>query len=240
MKVRYVAAAVLALSVATAGLASAQGGRGQGRPGMGGGGLFMLRIKEVQTELKMTEPQIAKLETKQQETMQAMQELRQGVDFQNLTPEDRAKMAAKGQEIQTKAVNDVLDTTQQKRFKQLELQQIGVGGAINRKDVAEALKITDEQKKKIQDIQTTAREEMQASFQGVDFRNMTPEDRTKLGEKMAASQKATGDKVMAVLTDTQKKQWAEMTGPAFKFPAGGFGFGGPGGGRRPGGQPPVL
>ena len=59
--------------------------------------------------------------------------------------------------------------------------------------------------------------------------------------KMEALRKQTDEKIVALLTDDQKKQWKEMLGAPFTFPAfrpggrgGPGGFGGPGG---PGGPP---
>ncbi len=191
-------------------------GRGQGRFGGGGpfgGGLGLLRIEKVQQELKMTQPQIEKIDAKQQELRAA----NQGVDFQNMSQEERQKFFAKIQEAQSKAVADILDSTQIKRFHQLELQQQGAG-AFNRKEVADQLKLTDEQKKKIQAIQQGLQSERQGLMQGVDFQNMTPEERQKLGAKMQELQKTSNEKLEAVLTDDQKKAWKEMLGTKFDFP----------------------
>jgi hypothetical protein len=219
-------ALLMALSVT----AFAQGGR-QGRGGgMMAGGLRLLAVKEVQEELKMTQPQIDKIEGKQQEVMASMQEVFQGAGggggFQNLSPEERQKLMAKVQEVQTKAVNDILDATQQKRFRQLELQQGGLNMAVARKDVADQLKITDEQRQKIGEIQRGLMEEMQSLRQGGGGgQDATPEERQKMNTKRAEIQKAANDKALALLTDTQKKTWTELTGAPFKFPP--MGFGGP-------------
>ena len=58
------------------------------------------------------------------------------------------------------------------------------------------------------------------------------DERQKMMTKMRDAQKATGDKIEAVLTADQQKQWKEMQGAPFKFPAMQPGRGGPGGGRR--------
>jgi len=217
MKRGMIAAAAVTLLVASFGMASAQGGRGQGR-GFGGrggfGGLQLLQIKKVQEELKMTQPQIDKLEAKQQEVRQAMQDLFQGGGLQNATPEERQKLMAKGQEIQTKAVNDILDTKQQKRFHQLELQRAGAN-AIAQPDVAKELNLTDDQKAKIREIQTAQQEKMREIFQGAGQGG----DRQAMMQQMQALQKAAGEKITALLTDTQKTQWKAMQGEPFEFPA---------------------
>src|SRR6266550_8891549 len=191
--------------------ASAQGGGrggfGQGRGGFGGG-LQLLTIAEVQKELGMTQPQVDKVQPTMQELRQARQEA-----FQNGggggQPPDPAVMK-KLQDMQTKAVADILDAKQQKRFHQLELQQAG-GGALLRPDVATALKITDDQKAKIQ----AAFEAAAPQQGGFDFQNATPEERQQFFQKMQAARQAASEKALAVLTDAQRAQWKEMTGAAF-------------------------
>ena len=215
MKARYSMVLTLALFVMSISVASAQFG---GRRGMGGGGIQMLRIPEVQKELSMTDAQIGKLDAKQQEVGQAMQEARQGVNPQQMSAEERQQFMTKMQDIQTKAVADVLDAKQMKRYHQLELQQSG-SMAFMRKDVTSELKITDDQKDKINKIQAQVGEDMQAARQGLDFQNMSQEDRAKLTAKTQEIQKAAGDKIVALLTDDQKKQWKNMLGEPFKFPA---------------------
>lgn len=218
----------LLLSVALAGSAFAQGG---GRGGFGGqrggfgGGLAMLRIPEVQKELKMTPEQIAKIDAKQDEVRTASQSAAGGVSFQDMTPEERQKLMEKMVEIQSKAANEILDTTQQKRFKELELQQMGPGAAANRKEVAEALKLTDEQKKGIADIQAKLAEDRRTAM--ASFRDMTPEERTAAMTKMQTGQKEANDKIVALFTAEQKTKWTELTGAPFTFPPPRFG-----GGRR--------
>jgi Spy/CpxP family protein refolding chaperone len=222
MKRGLVAAAALTLLVASIGMASAQGGggRGQGRGfggrgGMFGGGLGMLRIKEVQEELKMTQAQTDKVEGKQQEVQQAMRDLFQNAGgFQNMSQEERQKLMAKTQEIQTKAVNDILDAKQQKRFHQLELQQMGAS-AFTRPEVAKELNLTDDQKSKIREIQQAQQEKVREIFQNAGQGG----DRQAMMEQMQTLQKAANEKITAVLTDAQKAQWKTMQGDAFKFPA---------------------
>lgn len=222
MKRRSFVGLVLALALLplSAGTASAQGGGGGGRRGMMGrqGGLQMLRLPTVQTELKMTPEQIAKLDAKQDEVRQSMQGLGGGGGGGQLSPEERQQRMDKIQEIQTKAVNDILDPTQQKRFRQLELQQQGPS-ALARKDVATELKLTDEQKTKIAAMQQQADADRRSAMQGVDFQSMSTEERGTLMTKMQDIQKASGEKMAALLTDAQKAQWKEMQGTPFAFRA---------------------
>ena len=135
---RVSASLAMAAVLLTATVAMAQGPGGPGGQrrtggfGMQGammGGLGLLRIPEVQAELKMTQPQIAKLDDAQQTVRQAMQEAFQG-GRQSMSPEELEKAMAKVQEIQLKAVSDILDQNQLKRFKQLELQRAGASALL--------------------------------------------------------------------------------------------------------------
>ena len=91
--------------------------------------------------------------------------------------------------------------------------------AITRKSVADELKLTADQQKQVADIQTQANTDRRAAMQGVDFQNMSDDDRQKMMTKMQDVQKAEGDKILAVLTDAQKTQWKTMQGTPFTFPA---------------------
>lgn len=215
-------AAVLAAALVTS--ASAQGGgaggggrrfQGPGR-GMFGGGFNMLRSADVQKELKMTQPQIEKVDAKGQELMQAMRDAFQGGGGQP-SPEERQAAMKKVQEMQAKAVADILDTTQQKRFKQLELQQQGGSALLNNKEVAEALKITDEQKTKLEQIQQQGMQELQA-LPRPDFSGGQPDpaEMQKFMAKMTEARKAINDKMLATLTAAQQAKWKELTGEPFK------------------------
>lgn len=233
---------VLSLSVALAQGGGAGGGRGQGRRGMGGfgfGGVQMLTIPEVQKELKLTQDQIDKVQSKQAEVRQSTQEIMQEAGgfqaLQSMSAEDRQKLGEKMQAVQTKAVGDILNTDQLKRFKQLEIQQAGIR-AFSRKDVKDALKLTTDQTAKITEIEQAAQTAQRDAMQGIDPRSAPAEDMAKVRTKMAEIQKAHFAKAVAVLTPDQQKQWKTLTGDPFTFPA--RAFGGPGGGRRaPGGAP---
>ncbi|MGC8668939.1 MAG: hypothetical protein ACP5VE_12570 [Chthonomonadales bacterium] len=226
-------AVLLAVAVCSA-WAQGPGGPGGRRDFMGGpmgGGLMLLNIPEVQKELKMTQPQIEKLQAKMQEVRQSMRELMQGAGgpqaFGNMSNEERQKLFAKMAEISNKAAADILDTTQLKRFKQLEIQRQGAQ-AFRNPEVVNALQLTQEQNDKIAGVLRDMMQAMRDAMQGVDFRNMTDDDRAKL----QATQKRVSDeamsKIQAILSDAQKAKWKEMTGAPFTFPA----FRMPGG-RRP-------
>ncbi len=173
----------------------------------------MLRIPAVQKELNLTPAQIAQLDAKEQDVQTQQRALFQG-GFANLTPEERQQRMDKMQDLQDTAVADILLA----RYKQLELQQQGPV-AITRKSVADQLKLTDDQQKQVAAAQTQSQADMRAAMQGVDFQNLSDDDRKTLMTKMQDARKAEGDKILAILTDAQKAQWKDMQGTPFTFPA---------------------
>src|SRR5947209_7248015 len=139
------AALALVATMALAGGALAQrGGFGFGR---GGGGANMLRTPEVQAELKLTDEQ----KTKVTDLLAKLREQRQsqGQDFQSLSQEERQKLQATRRAEEDKQLADVLNADQMKRYHQLVLQQQGMTAVLD-KTVADQLKLTDDQKTKIQ------------------------------------------------------------------------------------------
>jgi hypothetical protein len=182
-----------------AGSASAQRGGRFGNPG----GASLLTRPEVQTELKLT----AEQKTKAEALAETLREERRGrfQDLRDATPEERTKVMSEWRTEEMKRVNAVLNPDQQKRFRQISLQQEGPMAVIHA-DVASELGLTDDQKKKVQEIQAQMRAEQQNLFQDAGG------DREALRGKMEALRKSSNDKVVAILTDAQKTKWKEMTG----------------------------
>ena len=120
-----------------------------------------------------------------------------------------------------KAIGEVLNDKQMKRFHQLELQKKDTA-ALKETKVRAELKITDSQAKSIDQIFADSMKEiadLQAEAKaGKGFQGF--------GEKFQGIQKETKEKIMGVLTADQKKTWKTMLGDEFKFEQPkGFGFG---------------
>lgn len=226
--------AVLVLASGVSVKAQPPGGRGGGR-GFGGGfgGSAMLVGQEaVQKELGVTDAQKEKLAKVREEAMAGFA----GGGFgggQNLSDEERAKRRTEMEERAKKteeSIKSILDEKQQARLNELVIQQAGAM-ALNRPDVSEKLKLTDDQKSKLRELAQNQGGPGRGGFNP----NATQEERQKaMEEARARREKATAD-AMAVLTPEQKKTFEEMQGKKFEFPAfGGFGGGGRGGaGNRP-------
>jgi hypothetical protein len=190
--------------------AMAQGGRGFG--GMGGGGpVGLLGNPGVQKELKLDSAQIEKsteLAAKVREKMTAVRE--------QLTDLQGAERMAKQQEL-AKPINDeamktasaFLKPEQLARLNEIELQQRGAR-ALTDPVVAKKLGITDEQSTKVKTIMADMQAEMR------EIQQSAGDDRQAAMTKFQALNKETNTKVMALMTDVQKKTWKEMTGEPFE------------------------
>lgn len=253
-------------------LALAQPGQGRGRgpggpgggPGFGFGGfgrggfamgyMQLASADPVQTELKATDSQktsIKELADKQAEERRAAREQGQGGgrgDFQNLTDEERRarfeefrKEAAEREKKSREALAAILDDGQMKRLREIWVQMQGTG-ALSNDEVAAELKITDLQKEEINDTRDEARRDMGEQMRELFAPGQSDAEREAARTKFRDLQKQVDEKILANLTDEQKKQFADMQGAKFEMPQGVFGFGGgrfgqggPGG-PRPGGD----
>ena len=235
---------VLGLALLLAGPALAQ--RGQGRGGFGGGfggPGFLLQNPGVQKELKLSDDQVKKIT----ETTESIRDKHRD-EFEALGKLEGDERREKGQELRKKvseetqkALAEILKPEQNKRLKEITLQQEGAR-AFNDPEVQKALNLTDDQKEKIKTINEDAAKEMGDLFPPRGRRGGggggAPPDPGAFKErmtKMAAMRKETLDKATSVLNDDQKKTWKDMTGAPFevKFE---FPPGGPRGGGRRGGQ----
>ena len=235
--------ALLAASTAFAQGRGGRGGRGQGGPGgMRASADTLLRMPEVQTELKITDEQKTKIQTARDDVRQANQNAGgQGGGFQrNMTQEERAKVVADmqarfekiGKEMDEKLAT-ILTADQLTRLKQLELQFEGVN-ALTSSDIVTKLKVTDDQKAKIEKVIADARSNR--GQRGNFNPNATDAERQAATQaRRDARAKTLKDAVAALDDDLQLVQWGEMRGKEFTFPEN-AGFGGRGGQGGRGGR----
>lgn len=202
-------AAAFGLAACMATSANAQGGRGGMGMGMGSG-INLLSNKSVQKELKLTDEQIEKADKAATEMREKMTEKRQ--ELQGLQGEEmREKMTAmmKEMSVESKKITDaLLKPEQAKRFAEISLQSQGFQAYMD-PEIQTKLKMTDEQKSKLKDLQAASMEKM-ASLRE-EFQN----DREGAMKKMTEARKELAEKGAAMLTDDQKKMWKEMVGEPF-------------------------
>jgi Spy/CpxP family protein refolding chaperone len=198
----------VAVCVMCAGSIALAQGQGQGR-GRGFGGFQMSAGQLVANEAVAAD---LKLTDEQKEKVKALPRV-DFASFRDLSREEAAKKMEESREASKKAVDEILNADQKKRLAEISLQARGTR-ALSDAEIAKALALTEEQTKKIKELDEAPRERPQ---QGADF--------AKIQEERTA-------KYMAVLTEEQKKKFEEMQGAKFdtsklrQF----------GQGRRPGGN----
>ena len=191
--------------------------------------ITLLIMPEVQTEVSIADAQRARINELQDELRDQLREVMNGFNFQeifSLSDEERdqkfndlRKKAAKATgEIDAKLAKD-LKANQIKRLDELVLQRDALA-AFSSDVIAEKLKLTKDQRAKLEDLAPPG----PGRFGPPEFRQQIQND------------------ALALLTDEQKKLWADLKGSEFKFPEPqGFGPGGPGGPGGPmGGERKVL
>jgi len=148
-----------------------------------------------------------------------------------ISDEDRARFreeAAARAKKEREELAKILKPEQLKRLTEIYIQQAGVA-ALNDADIAEKLKISDDQKEKMSKVREEQQTAMRELFAGG---RDGGGDREGLRAKMEESRKKTEEKILAVLNDDQKKQFEEMKGKKFDMPENaGRGPGGRGGDR---------
>jgi Spy/CpxP family protein refolding chaperone len=178
------------------------GGGGGGGPGFGGrfgggmGSMMILRNEQIQKELEIVDDQLQELEAIGEEMRDSFQ------GFRDMSEDERADRMREITADFEKRVNEVLLPHQQKRLKQITAQfqargREGVTGALTEGNLADELKITEEQREKLRKVGEEARAEMDEKMR-------------KLREEME-------QKILAVLTDEQRSQYKELMGEPFEM-----------------------
>lgn len=183
----------------------AQGPRG----GFGmGGGLFLLQNEAVQKELKLAEEQISQAREAGQKLRERFSADLQG--FRDKTEAERRELTEKMTAETKKLLAEVLKPEQQKRFEQIQLQARGVQAFIS-EEVRKGLTITEEQAEKIQSIAAESAQQMREAFQAAQG------DFQAAASKVQDIRKGAVEKATALLSEDQKKAWADMIGAPFEL-----------------------
>ncbi len=187
------------------GLASIALGQGQDRqqpqqPSV----LGPLANPDVQKELKLSEEQIGKLK----DVINKVFEKHKGDfgRFQQMSPEEQQKKMMAINEEHNKAVAGVLDAKQWKRYKQIQWQLDPIG-SLQDPDLQKELKLSEEQKKKIDGLFNDANKKVQEMMKN---RETSPE---KFQTVLKDLEKRTND----VLSEEQQKNLKELKGSPFQF-----------------------
>ncbi|HTM56289.1 MAG TPA: hypothetical protein VL175_19825 [Pirellulales bacterium] len=188
--------------------------------------VFMLNGEAVQKELGLNDEQKKTISQLSDQMRADALEIMSGL--QDLSPEEQKEhmpelmkmVGEKGKEMQGK-IDQMLDKKQVNRLKELSLQNRGAQ-ALEDDEVIAALKITDDQKKKLADIREEGAKKLEETMQSL---RSSGGDQGEIRQKIMGMRKELGDKALTVLTSDQRAQFDKMKGPKFDFPPNrGFGF----------------
>jgi hypothetical protein len=203
MRGLFMAALMLGLSDAVAGLAAAQGDPGGVAISHTS---FIVQSPLMQKELKITRAQneklarafkeAAEMHRDESERIKSLQPVEQGGQF--------AQLQIKFSRAVDQALAQTLKPEQLRRFKQIHHQRAGIQDP----EAQTALKLSAEQKDRIKAILTDTARQRQELFKNPGDYNLA------LAQSKVLDKQAQG-KMLTVLTAGQKKTWKELTGPAF-------------------------
>jgi Spy/CpxP family protein refolding chaperone len=233
---RQVVGVGLLVTLVAASASAQQGRRGFGFFGGGfgaGGNLLTLATNEaVQKELGIGADVAAKLNSLRDDYQAAIRKEYQtaGIDFQslqNLSADERQKLMTKMAEINTKLNEEftpqlakLLSADQISRLKQIQIQAQGGTALTANPEVAKALNLSEEQRRKLSDLQAEFARRQRELFASGD-----PQERFA---KMRELNRERDAKMLEVLTEEQRQQFTALKGDPFDVSQLGFG----GRGRR--------
>jgi Spy/CpxP family protein refolding chaperone len=212
-----VMALVFGATFVSASAAEGPGGsrRGMGR-GMGmsrGGLLGLLMMEQVQKDLKLSEDQVAKVNTISEELRGEMRQ-EYGTLREIQEPEKRrakmAELSAKFDRDSRTKLADVLNKEQMSRLDQIQMQVRPAAESLTEKEVADKLKLTDEQKQKLEQINKDMQAKQSELFRSM--REASREQRTEASQKMRKIRSDTDKQALDVLTAQQKEEFEKMKG----------------------------
>jgi Spy/CpxP family protein refolding chaperone len=217
-------ATALVLGAALVAAAAAQAAEGP-RRGFGGGGrgslLGLLRLEQVQKELKLSEEQMAKVKGIVEKLGAEMKEQYAALGEIEDREKRRAKMTELSDQLDAKTreeLRGVLEREQVMRLYQIRMQVRAVVDSLANRFVADRLKLTDEQKNKLAEIgkETQAK---QSEIYGT-MRDASEEQRTEAFQKLRKIRADADEKALGVLTAEQKEAFEKMKGEKIELQMG--------------------
>jgi type II secretory pathway component GspD/PulD (secretin) len=187
-----------------------RGGSRGGFGGMGGGGLLAeLQSETSRSELGLTEAQLRQIEELNEAARDnrdlfadIFQRLRDAQD-EDEREQIRAEMRERSEQLQAEQdeqVKQIISAEQVRRLEQLGLQRQGVR-ALSRDEIAESLGLTEAQREELAElIQERDQARRQLGFRA------SEEEREAFNQEWDA-------KVLATLSDEQRKSWNDRLGP---------------------------
>jgi Spy/CpxP family protein refolding chaperone len=207
--------------VATAAAAQAPQGprRGFGMGSSRGSLLGLLRIEQVQKDLKLSDEVAAKVTELRQKLGAEMREKFAALREIEDREQRRAKMTELSDEFERKAreqLRGVLSREQMMRAYQIRMQVRPAIDSLANRFVARRLELTEEQQQKLAQIGKEV-EAKQSELRGT-MRDATQEQRTEIFQKLRKIRSDANEKALGVLTAEQKEAFEKMKGEKIELP----------------------
>ncbi|HET6882164.1 MAG TPA: hypothetical protein VFI31_18515 [Pirellulales bacterium] len=174
------------------------------------GGEFVVFRDRVQDELRLSKEQKQKLSGKFLPHVEATMGLFERI--KDLQPADRERQLHehrhKSAEKLSAELKAILNADQQSRLFQLQLQQAGAFALLGQNEAFLKLNITDEQRKQF----TAVVQEMQKKIEPLMKEAQSGGNPQKIGPRILKIRKEHEDRIEAILSDVQNKQWKQMLG----------------------------
>jgi len=215
-QVRRLMVPAMTLAVAAALFAAAEAQAAEGSRSFSGRGslLGLLRLEQVQKEMKLSEEQTAKvnefvekLQAELREQYAALREI-----------EDRAEQQTKMTELSDQSDDKVreqlremaLERDQVMRLYQIRMQVRPAVESLSNQYVARRLELTEEQQKKVAEIGKETQAQLSELFAAM--REASDEQRSEAFQKLRQLRSAADEKALALLTAEQKEAFENMKG----------------------------
>ncbi len=211
-----VAAMVVVLGVAFVTVVDAAEGR---RRGSGRGSLLgLLRMEQVQKELKLSDEETAKVKTFSEKHRGEMRKQYEGIR----EIEDREKRRAKWTELRDQsdrkareALREILPREKMMRLYQIRMQVRAVVDSLASRYVSGKLELTDEQKEKLAQI---TKDSQAARSKLGSMRDASEEKRREAYAKYRKIRSDANEKALGLLTAEQKEALEKMKGEKIELP----------------------
>ncbi|MDB5308471.1 MAG: hypothetical protein JWO38_2673 [Gemmataceae bacterium] len=163
--------------------------------------VMLLRQKSVQDDLKLANADTTKIHDF------ATRQWKKAQEFDKLSPKEQDEKYRELTRENEKFLAEVLKPEQKKRLDQITMQVAGLMW-VTRPELAAAIGLTAEQKKKAKELQKEAHDEAHKILSENVGRELKAEELKQLREKNRK-------RLMDLLTDDQEKKWKELAGTPF-------------------------
>ncbi|MBC8875035.1 MAG: Spy/CpxP family protein refolding chaperone [Planctomycetes bacterium] len=192
-------------------------GRGSSRSSL----LGLLRLEQVQKEMKLSEEQTTKVQAIIEKLGAEMRE--QSTALREI--EDRQKQREKMTELRDQfdgkvreQLRDVVEREQMRRVYQIRMQVRAVVDSLANRFVAGRLKLTDDQKNKLAEINKDVQAKRSELFSSM--RDASQEQRSEAYQKYRKIRSDADEQALGLLTAEQKKAFEEMKGEKIELQTG--------------------